>query len=177
MLLTSDFILNKIEQAQQFSLHPFIHDFSNVLKIEEVFKEIKIPDICPGEVLPATSDFSMVAGEFIEIYSKQPDSWDCIITCFFMDTANNIIQYIETIYNALKPGGAWINFGPLLYHYADMSDQLSIELSWEEFRAVVFGIGFIIQHEDQQESLYASDVNPMLRISYNCIFFTAFKPK
>ena len=58
-----------------------------------------------------------------------------------------------------------------------MSDQLSIELSWEEFRAVVFGIGFIIQHEDQQESLYASDVNPMLRISYNCIFFTAFKPK
>ena len=106
MLLTSDFILNKIEQAQQFSLHPFIHDFSNVLKIEEVFKEIKIPDICPGEVLPATSDFSMVAGEFIEIYSKQPDSWDCIITCFFMDTANNIIQYIETIYNALKPGGA-----------------------------------------------------------------------
>ena len=176
MLLTSDYMLNKIDSPLQFTINPFIHDFSNVLKIDDVFKDIRIPDIVPGEVLSPESDFSMVAGEFVEVYSKQPGMWDCVVTCFFMDTANNIIQYVETIFNALRPGGAWINFGPLLYHYADMAEEMSIELSWEEFRAVVAGIGFVIQKENQSEAMYASDVNPMLRISYNCIFFTAFKP-
>ena len=42
------------------------------------------------------------------------------IFSFFIDTANNIISYIETIYNLLKKDGLWVNFGPLLYHYADM---------------------------------------------------------
>jgi carnosine N-methyltransferase len=65
---------------------------------------------------------SMVGGEFIEIYSKQKESWDCIITCYFIDTAHNIIEYTEVIWNALKPGGVWINLGPLLYHYAGMQD-------------------------------------------------------
>lgn len=176
MLLASDYILNKVETPFQFKLHPFIHDFSNILTLSDVFKEVLVPDICPADLLPPNSEFSMVAGEFIEVYSKQPGMWNCIVTCFFMDTANNIIQYIETIFNALQPGGAWINFGPLLYHYADMADEMSIELSWEEFRAVVLGIGFIIQNENQKEAMYASDVNPMLKITYNCIFFTAFKP-
>ena len=176
MLLTSDYILNKVESANQFFIRPFIHDFSNVVKINDVFKPVSVPDVCPAELLSPDSDFSMVAGEFVEVYSKQAESWDCIITCFFMDTANNIIEYVETIFNALKPGGVWINFGPLLYHYADMTDELSIELTWEEFRSVVVKIGFDLKTENQQEAVYAADVNPMLRITYNCIFFTAFKP-
>lgn len=176
MLLASDFMLNKADHIEQYPIHPFIHDFTNVLSTSEVFKEIKIPDICPSDELPPDSDLSMVAGEFVEVYSKQISSWDCIVTCFFMDTANNIIEYIEVIYNALVPGGIWINFGPLLYHYADMGDAMSIELSWEEFKEVVRRIGFVISKEQFNESVYASDVNPMLKISYNCIFFTAVKP-
>lgn len=39
------------------------------------------------------------------------DTWDCIATCFFIDTANNVLEYIETIWNILKPGGVWINLG------------------------------------------------------------------
>ena len=39
------------------------------------------------------------------------ESWDCIATVFFIDTAHNIIAYIETIYKILKPGGIWINLG------------------------------------------------------------------
>ena len=39
------------------------------------------------------------------------DSWDCIATVFFIDTAHNILKYIETIWNILKPGGYWINVG------------------------------------------------------------------
>lgn len=42
------------------------------------------------------------------------DAWDCIATCFFIDTAHNVIDYVETIWNILKPGGVWINLGESL---------------------------------------------------------------
>ena len=41
------------------------------------------------------------------------DQWDCIACSFFIDTAHNVIEYIENIYNILKPGGVWINFGKM----------------------------------------------------------------
>ena len=40
-----------------------------------------------------------------------PDSWDCVACSFFIDTAHNIIQYLETIYHILRPGGYWVNMG------------------------------------------------------------------
>lgn len=38
-------------------------------------------------------------------------SWDCVATSYFIDTAINILAYIEKIYHILKPGGHWINLG------------------------------------------------------------------
>lgn len=39
------------------------------------------------------------------------ERWDCVATVFFVDTAHNIIAYIETIWHILKPGGYWMNLG------------------------------------------------------------------
>lgn len=47
----------------------------------------------------------------IYFYFKSTDTWDCVATCFFIDTANNVLEYIETIWKILKPGGVWINLG------------------------------------------------------------------
>ena len=33
------------------------------------------------------------------------------------DTAHNVCDYIEVIHRALRPGGLWINLGPLLWHW------------------------------------------------------------
>ena len=49
------------------------------------------------------------------------------MTSFFLDTARNVLDYIELIQQILKPGGHWINLGPLLYHYSDIPGELSIE--------------------------------------------------
>lgn len=64
---------------------------------------------------------SFVAGEFIAVYHQEKyfNFWDSIITCFFIDTANNVLDYIDSIYEILKPKGCWINFGPLEYHFAN----------------------------------------------------------
>lgn len=175
MLVASDFMLNKTIEQNQFKIYPFIHDFTNIYKLDDVFREILIPDVVPGDELGEDTDFSMVAGEFVEIYSAQPAAWDCIVTCYFIDTASNILKYIETIHKALVPGGVWINFGPLLYHYAEMEEECSIDLSWEELRHAILNFGFRITQESIKESLYAAELNSMLEVRYKCIFFTAIK--
>lgn len=119
-------------------------------------RAVTIPDVLPSS-LPLNADFSCSAGDFVEIYGPQTgtfpafiffsyfsEEWDVIVTCFFLDCANNIIEFAETIKNALKPGGRWINLGPLLYHFADMDEQ-SLELSYDELKHVILSLGFAIE--------------------------------
>jgi len=73
--------------------------------------------------------------------------WDAVVTCFFLDTARNVIQYIELIYKILKVGGVWINLGPLCYHYASSPTEFSVEFSWEELKHMITEIGFVIEVE------------------------------
>lgn len=79
---------------------------------------------------------SFVAGEFLNVYDEPANHgvWDVVVTCFFIDTANNVIDYLEAIYRLLKPGGRWVNFGPLEYHYANQFAEPSIELSWDDIK-------------------------------------------
>ena len=68
----------------------------------------------------------MVAGDFLEVYCSEANrgKWDCVATCFFIDTAHNVFQYVETIHHCLRDGGVWINYGPLLYHFAEMHGEV-----------------------------------------------------
>ena len=70
---------------------------------------------------------------FKQVYSadEYKCSQDVVVTCFFLDTARNVLDYIELIHQILKPGGHWINLGPLLYHFADIPGELCIEPPYE----------------------------------------------
>uniref|UniRef100_A0A3P9LRM8 Carnosine N-methyltransferase n=1 Tax=Oryzias latipes TaxID=8090 RepID=A0A3P9LRM8_ORYLA len=126
--------------------------------------------------LPDNSDFSMVAGDFVEVYTE-PESWDCVATCFFIDTAHNVLEYLEKIWKILKPGGAWINLGPLLYHFENMANELSIELCYEDIRAAMVKLGFIVEVEkESMQTTYTENDRSMLRYVYDCVFFVARKP-
>lgn len=127
-----------------------------------------IPDVAPRDHVPPRADFSMCAGEFVEVrwlglklglkrrrhcsaFSSRtlcapfqvyglpsaavpPEArvFDGVLTSFFLDTAKNVLVYIKTIAKVLRRGGLWANIGPLLYHYAEMPHEMSIELSAEE---------------------------------------------
>lgn len=54
-----------------------------------------------------------------EVYGKKElgKQYDAVVTCFFIDTAANVVDYIDVIHNVLRPGGVWLNFGPLLWHW------------------------------------------------------------
>merc|ERR1719343_1372937 len=86
------------------------------------------------QLIDGNAQLSMAAGEFLAVYEDQVNEWDAVLSCFFIDTAKNIFLYIRVLASIIRPGGYLINIGPLLYHYAEMPNEISIELSWEEVR-------------------------------------------
>ncbi|XP_034548687.1 carnosine N-methyltransferase isoform X2 [Notolabrus celidotus] len=175
MLFASNFVLNRCENVNSLTLYPWIHQFSNNKKSTDQTRPITFPDINP-QSLPLTADFSMVAGDFVEVYNES-ESWDCVATCFFIDTAHNVIEYVETIWKILKPGGVWINLGPLLYHFENMANELSVELSYEDIRTAIVNFGFLLEVERESvQTTYTENECSMLRYVYDCVFFVARKP-
>jgi len=37
--------------------------------------------------------------------------WSAVVTCFFIDTARNVVDYVKLIRRLLRPGGVWLNLG------------------------------------------------------------------
>ncbi|XP_057293275.1 carnosine N-methyltransferase-like [Hydractinia symbiolongicarpus] len=176
MLFASNYILNMTYETECITIHPWIHQTCNVVGSNDQLREVKIPDVNPSCVGP-NSTFSMAAGDFLEVYTE-PNVWDCVAMCFFLDTAHNVIDYIEKVYNILKPGGYWINFGPLLYHFADLREEVSIELTYEEVKDVILNkFKFILVKENMAiKSTYVNNPRSMLSMVYECAFFVVQKP-
>ena len=78
MLFTSNFILNKALNKAQFTIYPYLHCSSNNYSVYDQTRSIQFPDISLCNI---NADFSMIAGNFIEVYGNQANSWDCICTC------------------------------------------------------------------------------------------------
>jgi carnosine N-methyltransferase len=109
---------------------------ANVFQSEDQFRLINVPDVAPHDI-PQGVDFSMAAGDFLEAFPDEDEGtgsralkqapldricslmltrdmsagFDCVVTCFFMDTAKNVVSYVENIHRLLKPGGVWVNMG------------------------------------------------------------------
>lgn len=125
-LIASNFILNATRHSDQYSIYPFATTFTNVTSRQNQLKHFTIPDRHPGRALDARDDagqlignMHMVAGDFMLSFST-PDTngvFDGVVSVFFIDTAPNLIRYIETVRKCLKKGGIWINIGPLLWHF------------------------------------------------------------
>ncbi|XP_016160274.1 PREDICTED: carnosine N-methyltransferase isoform X2 [Ficedula albicollis] len=170
MLFSSNFVLNRCSQINSCKLYPWIHQFSNNRRSADQIRPIYFPDVDPHS-LPSGSNFSMTAGDFQEIYSES-NTWDCVATCFFIDTAHNVIDYIDTIWKILKPGGIWINVGPLLYHFENLGNELSIELSYEDIKNVILQYGFHIEVEKESVlSTYTVNELSMMKYYYECVLF------
>lgn len=90
-----------------------------------------------------TSPYKFINQCNFQVY-RDANYWDCVATSFFIDCANNVIEFVEVIYNILKPGGIWVNLGPLLYHFSDVPSENSIEPTYEDLIIIIRSVGFII---------------------------------
>ena len=198
-LIASNWILNHTNKEKSHRLYPFAAEFSNVTRRDDQLQVVSIPDVHPSTALetasrhsniPYSDRLSMSIGDFTGIYSteKSRSSFDTVVTLFFIDTAPNIIRYIETVHNCLRTGGIWINLGPLLWHFDDrapaegddrqsrgtacsspgIKEPGSIELSNEEVLLLVHKVGFDIeQHEVRCDGTgYTQNRESMLQSTY-----------
>ncbi|KAL6609686.1 hypothetical protein ACP70R_039655 [Stipagrostis hirtigluma subsp. patula] len=178
MLICSSFILNHTQEANEWTIYPWIHSNCNSLSDNDQLRPVSFPDIHPSSRI--TEGFSMCAGDFVEVYSEesQESAWDAVVTCFFLDTAHNIVEYIEIVSKVLKDGGVWINLGPLLYHFADSygpDDDMSIELSLEDVKKVAYHYGFVMEVEKMIETTYTANMRAMMQNRYRAAFWTMRK--
>lgn len=179
MMICSSFILNYAQVPGEWTIYPWIHSNCNSLSDNDQLRPVSIPDIHPASA-GITEGFSMCGGDFVEVYNEscQAGMWDAVVTCFFIDTAHNIIEYIETISKILKDGGVWINLGPLLYHFADTyghDNEMSVELSLEDVKRVASQYGFEIEKERTIETTYTTNPRSMMQNRYYAAFWTMRK--
>ncbi|KAL6243505.1 hypothetical protein RBB50_009498 [Rhinocladiella similis] len=127
-LLASNFILNCTTHEGQYAIYPSATSFTNVTSRQNQLRRHTVPDVHPATAIQARLDqglpvgeMNMTAGDFILSYStgECTHTFDGVVSVFFIDTAPNLIRYIETVRNCLRPGGVWINLGPLLWHFDD----------------------------------------------------------
>lgn len=212
-LLASNYMLNCTRRAGQHTLHPWALSFSNHMTRTAQLKAVSVPDVHPALSLeqaqmetesevPFSERMSMTSGDFCVLY-QQPEYGEiftAVTTCFFIDTAPNVIAYIATIKNCLRVGGLWINVGPLLWHFesaptpADRDKQRgrttssnghgndgigepgSFELSNDEVVSLVSKFGFeMIEQTQASPTGYIQDPESMLQNVYRPVFWVAKK--
>jgi carnosine N-methyltransferase len=210
-LMASALVLNHIQRAGQFRIAPFALSCSNHISRADQLQTVQIPDIHPGTDLsiadssnvPASERMSMTTGDFCVLYSQAEykNAFDAVATVFFIDTAPNVIRYIEAVRNCLKLGGLWINLGPLLWHHAPRKDDEydndekrrktarvadagigdpgSVELTHEEVVALIEHFGFTLEKQECAtfETGYITNPRSMLQSTYRPAFWVARKMK
>ena len=169
----TDIIFNH-SKKNEFSICPNINTFDNYFDEESIFRKYSFPDIDVNiKNLPGKLKISI--GNFIILYDKIKDLYDCIITCFFLDSNPNMLEYIEVISNILKKGGIWINFGPLSYYWPKSDKRISIELPYDKLKEVICNYGFKFINESFKKTTFCYNENKMHNILFKCINFTVKK--
>mmetsp|Transcript_8388 Transcript_8388/g.16794 ORF Transcript_8388/g.16794 Transcript_8388/m.16794 type:complete len:146 (+) Transcript_8388:208-645(+) len=136
----------------------------------------EIPSFLPAETRKGAEQFVMTAGDFVHLYKAGGPAhrkFDCIMTCFFIDTCDDLIDYIETMDSLLEDGGVWINLGPLNY-----KKDLKLKLAWEEMQAVWEAMGYSFTHTSRVATPYHLPAGLKLYTErYDAVFTTAVKQK
>ena len=212
-LMASNLVLNHCSEAGEMTLFPNAYAFSNQVSLGYQLKSVKIPDVCPRDELILASEgkevhaferMGIIAGDFSTFYAQEAQraKFHAVTTSFFIDTAPNVIRYIEAIHNTLREGAYWFNLGPLLWHFEtkDPSEHRAetpgnseptnnggepqgieapgnIELTNEELLLLIERMGFVIVgHEIRDDGYgYIHDEDSMSRSSYKVSHFVARK--
>lgn len=118
--------------ANSSSFHPFSDTWSHHISEDDMIRSISFPDAAVDK-----SAVLLVEGDFTTVFNHELGSYDVLLTYFFIDTARNLMTYFDTITKLLKPGGYWVNLGPLLYGTGPM-----VQLTLEEIISITETMGY-----------------------------------
>jgi carnosine N-methyltransferase len=60
----------RTDEIGKYKLYPYVHSFSNVPTRQAMLHPVYIPDVLPS-ALPTGSDFSLVAGQFRDLFQRR----------------------------------------------------------------------------------------------------------
>ena len=180
MILALRFLMSPAgtHTQEQHTVYPYAHWSSHQRCNDNTFRPVRFPDELPR--LEPT--FHLEEGDFLKHFppkkSHAAAGYDFIVTLFFIDTSINVIDTVEHIHALLRPGGKWINLGPLLW---TSGAQARLELSLEEMFALVKASGFHIEDDTSATRRrtvvceYTADQRAMMQWMYNAEFWVATK--
>ena len=172
-VLLCDYLFNH-SKKDQFEFEPLIRSFSNYLTEDSVFRKYTFPD--EDINLQGKGKMTLAGGDFIQLFKDKNENYDCIITCFFIDTAKNVFEYIDVIEKVLKKGGIWINFGPLSYHWVGIQNIPTIELPYDKLKEVIQNFGFEYKKKKKNKTIAYCEIEGFMKNDvFECVFFTARK--
>lgn len=174
------FLESNAHRTDSESFSPFIDAWSHQATTDAMLRTLSFPDAPLNK-----SQVLLVEGDFTTVFDGVPQpQFDAIVTYFFIDTARNLVTYLETIKRLLRPGGYWVNLGPLLYGSAPFV-QLSLE---EIIDLAEKGLGFELldiagdecghvmfegRHVRGIDAAYGFDSQALTRNAYNAQFWVA----
>jgi N2227-like protein len=103
-ILAYHYILNCTHEPFEHTFYPFVTHWVHQLNATQRFQPVRIPDILPSH------NVKLVEGDFLKELTEE-GVYDAIVTLFFIDMSENIIDFLETIKRLLKVGGLWVNLG------------------------------------------------------------------
>ncbi|KAM3548243.1 hypothetical protein MY1884_009260 [Beauveria asiatica] len=143
-ILAYNLLINHTTALHQHALQPFVTKWTHQANPSSRYSVITVPDHWPNKAV------KLVEGDFLEM---------------FVPPGRNI-------YRLLKPGGIWINLGPLKW-----GTYSALQLSAEEVLQLADLIGFDVDHTSRKniDSLYAEQPETLLKFTYVAQFWTAIK--
>lgn len=157
-----------LQVLDKSTLYPNLFKFSNwrngADQLEGVTLDLSAaltPKADAGQVEVVYQDF---------LKMKTENYYDCLASLFFIDTAQNIFEYIDQIRRQLKKGGVWVNYGPLQYGTAAYA-----ELSADELFEYIESSGWKIVERWTGTNRYNGSEKSMLHTAYGIIGFACIK--
>lgn len=146
MHICNQFIYQSKEKHQ---ILPYIHSCSNFVTTKSQFRSV---DILCATAKPPSLTLNHLDFRYFKIPNKEQYENVVVVSAFFIDTAENLIEYFDTIQELTQPSpkknsiknGYWINIGPLKYGSAaqvelnsDEIGKIRNKLGWKDIDASV----------------------------------------
>ncbi|KAF5364762.1 hypothetical protein D9758_009349 [Tetrapyrgos nigripes] len=164
-VIAYNYLVNQTITPFEHTLYPYLTNWQYQGTAKGRFDAVRFPDVLP------TSPVHLIEGDFLTEFPES-EQYDAIVTLFFIDVSENIIDFLSNIHRLLKPGGLWINLGPLKW-----GSFSQMQLSAEEVLDLAERLGFTVDHDSRRsiDAVYGHQVGSLLKFTYVTQFWTAHK--
>ncbi|KAF7581122.1 N2227-like family protein [Clavispora lusitaniae] len=112
------------------SIYPYVHSCSNFLSTEAQLRPVDLTFAARPENL----HLSLADFRYFSIPKQSSIKNVVVVSVFFLDTAENLIDYFDAIQSLTHPSGSvqngyWINVGPLKYGSAAQAELNATEIA------------------------------------------------